>query len=568
VPCASGSPNCGANGFLTGYNAGSGYDLASGLGSVDATLLVQNWSKLAFKASTVALQLNGSTNPISIVHGTSVAVAASVTGAGGTPTGSIALITSSTAPGNAVDAVQFTQPSPSVFSLTNGSVTGTDANLPGSGSTPYQVFAQYGGDGTFSPGKSNAISVTVTPEASTLSLAIEDFQPNGQGQDASTASTPSVTYGTWISVNAQPLSTVQANGSPDYYSQATGSVKFNSSSPTLNLSVPINSNGFAEIPNQTNFAYPPGSYTVSASYAGDPSFTASTAPSQSFVVAQASTSMAAANGSANGTLAVEVDPVFGNLLLNNGTALPSGTVTVKTSTGTAIGTGVLAAVQTQQGVASGATVTLDVTKLGVGANNLTVNYPGDGNYTGSALANFNYNYTPGGGTSLFTLSAAPSTITVPSGGSASTTMNIAPQGGFKGTVNVTCQVSGGTTSQPTCSLATPSVTISGTTAGTDKLTVTAVASSSATRTAANPSHATWYAAGGTALAGILLFGLPGRRRAWQRMLSLMLLIVAIGVVGCGGSSSSGGTPAGSYTVTVTATSGTATQTSTVTATVQ
>ncbi|HEY1411699.1 MAG TPA: hypothetical protein VGF36_06130 [Rhodopila sp.] len=89
----------------------------------------------------------------------------------------------------------------------------------------------------------------------------------------------------------------------------------------------------------------------------------------------------------------------------------------------------------------------------------------------------------------------------------------------------------------------------------------------------DPSDRTWYAAGGVALAGILLFGLPGRRRNWQRMLSLLLLIVAVGVVGCGGSSSGGGgggggTPAGSYTVTVTATSGTVVQKSTITATVQ
>jgi apolipoprotein N-acyltransferase len=95
-----------------------------------------------------------------------------------------------------------------------------------------------------------------------------------------------------------------------------------------------------------------------------------------------------------------------------------------------------------------------------------------------------------------------------------------------------------------------------------------MSSSSAVRTAANSSLGTWYAAGGTALAGILLFGLPGRRRAWQRMLGLMLLFVSIGVLGCGGGSSTKTTPAGTYTVTVTATSGAATQTSMVTATVQ
>jgi hypothetical protein len=160
--------------------------------------------------------------------------------------------------------------------------------------------------------------------------------------------------------------------------------------------------------------------------------------------------------------------------------------------------------------------------------------------------------------------------------SATTTISVTPVAGFTGTVNVTCGVTGTGTPAPTCSLAQPSVAITSGKAGTDVLTVQTVTTQSAVHMAGNSADRTWYAAGGIALAGILLFGLPGRRRAWQRMLSLMLLLIAAGVAGCGGSSSSGGgggggsttTPAGSYTVTVTATSGTATQTSTITATVQ
>jgi hypothetical protein len=131
-------------------------------------------------------------------------------------------------------------------------------------------------------------------------------------------------------------------------------------------------------------------------------------------------------------------------------------------------------------------------------------------------------------------------------------------------------VTGGTTLQPTCSLAQPSVAVTGSAAVTDTLTVQTVTSSSSLHISPGPSDRTWYAAGGAALAGLLLIGLPGRRRAWQRMLSLMLLVVATGIMGCGSSSSSGGgsTPAGTYTVTVTATSGSAKQTSTITVTVQ
>ncbi len=48
VPCVSGSPNCtvasgATTGVMAGFSAGPGYDLATGLGSVDAYNLVMNW---------------------------------------------------------------------------------------------------------------------------------------------------------------------------------------------------------------------------------------------------------------------------------------------------------------------------------------------------------------------------------------------------------------------------------------------------------------------------------------------------------------------------------------------
>ncbi|MDQ1453249.1 MAG: trimeric autotransporter adhesin, partial [Acidobacteriaceae bacterium] len=46
----------------------------------------------------------------------------------------------------------------------------------------------------------------------------------------------------------------------------------------------------------------------------------------------------------------------------------------------------------------------------------------------------------------------------------------------------------------------------------------------------------WMAEGGAALACVLLFGLPGRRRRWQSLLgSVALFVIAFGVTGCGGS---------------------------------
>jgi subtilase family serine protease len=55
-PCASGSPNCtivgtDTYGILTGYNAGVGFDLATGLGSVNIANLVNDWNEADFTLS-------------------------------------------------------------------------------------------------------------------------------------------------------------------------------------------------------------------------------------------------------------------------------------------------------------------------------------------------------------------------------------------------------------------------------------------------------------------------------------------------------------------------------------
>ncbi len=79
VPCQAGSLDCGSNDFLTGYNAGTGYDLATGLGSVNITNLITAWPTATFTQSATAFQINGSTAPLTIVHGTSVNLSAQVT---------------------------------------------------------------------------------------------------------------------------------------------------------------------------------------------------------------------------------------------------------------------------------------------------------------------------------------------------------------------------------------------------------------------------------------------------------------------------------------------------------
>jgi hypothetical protein len=128
---------------------------------------------------------------------------------------------------------------------------------------------------------------------------------------------------------------------------------------------------------------------------------------------------------------------------------------------------------------------------------------------------------------------------------------------------------------PTLSFgSTTPVNITGTTAGTATLTVSTTAATSAALAYSKSRGLPWYSAGGAALACLLFFGIPTRRRSWRTLLGMVLLLVALGGgVACGGGGGGGGgtgnpgTTAGAYTVTVKGTSGSLAQTTTLTVTV-
>jgi subtilase family serine protease len=81
VPCTGGTPNCSAGlpatnvGKMTGYSAGPGYDLATGLGSVDAYALARGWGGAQVAPSITSL----SPNPM---KGSNTAQALTITGTG------------------------------------------------------------------------------------------------------------------------------------------------------------------------------------------------------------------------------------------------------------------------------------------------------------------------------------------------------------------------------------------------------------------------------------------------------------------------------------------------------
>jgi trimeric autotransporter adhesin len=538
VPCTGGSAaNCGSNGFLTGYNAASGYDLASGLGSVDITALEAGWSSVTMAASSTALTLDGATSPLTITHGTAVSAAVKVTGSG-TPTGDIALVSN---PAVTPDKGSIDSP----LTLSSGSVSASPVYLPGG---TYNVVAHYEGDGSNAASDSNAVPVVVTAENSKLSITPTAYD----AKTGNSLASGSIPYGSYTAIDVKPQGSVNAN---DGF--ATGSVAF-SGGGVAGQSHSINSNGYAEL---LSTLVPPGSQTFAASYSGDSSFNASTG-SVSVTVAQAPTSTAE-SATASSLSSTGTDVINVTVSTDSAGAVPTGTITLRSGS-TALGTSPVTGQLVSGGIGglntATAAVTVSGSSLAVGANSITATYSGDANYAGSTSPGVTLTVTGGGGgSSSFALSGNAIAFTHGATTGNTSTISVTPAGGYTGTVDMSCAISSSPTGAqdlPSCSI-TPTVVISGTTAGTATLTISSTATTGALSFPVNSpfNHGGWYAAGGTALACAVMFGIPARRRAWRAMMAVVLFAGFASIaIGCGGGSTNAtktGTTPGAYVVTVT-----------------
>jgi hypothetical protein len=262
------------------YQAGPGYDLASGLGSVNINNLIAAWPSASFPATTTTLKLNGGVTPITISHGTSVSVAITVapTSGTGTPTGDVALIAATGPTGTG-------QTSVGGYTLASGTASGTTSVLPGGS---YTVTAHYAGTGnsagTFAASDSGAIAVTVGKEGS--STAISGMDPNGAPLTGG-----SYSFGSLMSVRADVFAS-SGQGVP------TGSVTFTDSFgpiPKFNPQIvppvavpnpsPLNSQGNTII-GDAIISFDAGNHSITAAYGGDNSFNSSTsdAPPVTFTI--------------------------------------------------------------------------------------------------------------------------------------------------------------------------------------------------------------------------------------------------------------------------------------------
>jgi hypothetical protein len=244
----------------TDYQAGPGYDMTTGLGSVNVGNLYDNLYTVTFNPTTTSLSLGAST----IMHGSPMPFTVTVapSNGNGVPTGDVALFAGQGSPIGA-----------GFFTLAGGEVSSTTNALPGGF---YFLQARYGGDTTFAPSTSGETPyITVSPEPSTTTVSV--LTANQNGNSIPFTGGP---FGSFVYLRAD-VAGLSKQGYP------TGTVTFSDTfapipySPTT---LALNSQGNTAFPSGiTNFDT--GTHTISASYSGDPSFNpSSTTQSQSFTI--------------------------------------------------------------------------------------------------------------------------------------------------------------------------------------------------------------------------------------------------------------------------------------------
>lgn len=268
VPCDSVSTyggcakNTAGNYFLTGYNTTAGYDLATGLGSVNVANLIANWgSGLGSSAATVAVVPAAS----AITTSNSLNVTVTVTGSSGTPSGSIVL-----AGGGYTSSVVNLSAGSASFTIAAGALAaGTDT-----------LTATYSGDGVYS---SATGSTTVAVTTSVLTATTTSVS----------ASATTATYGTSI--------TLTATVTP---AAATGTVSFFNGSTQIGTGTL--SSGTATL---ATTALPVGTDSITAIYAGNTVYASSSSSAATVTITAGSSSGTGSGGS--GTSSVTVTPSGG-----------------------------------------------------------------------------------------------------------------------------------------------------------------------------------------------------------------------------------------------------------------
>ena len=374
--CQTDQPTCVDNISIV-YSAGPNYDPASGLGSVDANLLVSGWNSVTFLPTSTTLKLSST----KFTHGTAITASATVApeSGSGSPSGAVAIVTDSSLPSSQGQGT---------LALSGGTGSMSIDFLPGG---TYNVTARYAGDGIFGSSTSAPVSVTVKPETSNI-----NFNIFNQNQQPIASSNQTGFYGQPAILTVQPTGSTKT-GVNNSDGKATGSATFTLDSTTQ--VEPLNATGLASWTTQVLSV---GMHTASATYSGDASFDSSTATPVTFTVAKGQVALDVFPAVAAGNLGA-----FGPSISTGGSltvsvtagqffAGPSGTVAPTGSAQVCLGqaeevclnpnytqTATLTSPSGVNSQTSAGTVTF--TNLATGQYFLTVQYNGDPNWHSAGL---------------------------------------------------------------------------------------------------------------------------------------------------------------------------------------
>lgn len=346
VPCSGGSANCsktssGGFGVLAANGApafptGLGYDLATGLGSVNVTNLINNWTTAGGLIGT-STTLSPAT--ISGTAGSSFTLTGSVTKTSGTgtPTGLVVFENaSSNTPAGNVPAEN----------IRSGAIASDPATLTASGTYSvntaflpagtYSLKAHYGGDTVFAPSDSTPITVTLTQQSSKVLISFVNAAGN------LVTSSQSVAYGSSYILRAD---VTNSSGTPCQNQTSfaisficpTGSIMLLDNGQPLNdfpnaqnnnatNAARLNNRGFAE---DQPIQLPVGSHSISATYNADPTsaFTSSSSSNTlSITISQATTTTAVTSNTSSITSGGSVTLTATVSTESNSAQGPTGTV--------------------------------------------------------------------------------------------------------------------------------------------------------------------------------------------------------------------------------------------------
>jgi len=301
VPCQGGTPNCSetassqtgvlvepTNPQIEAYTVNAGYDLVTGLGSVNIGNLATNWSTVNTVSTATTLTLSPTTG---ITHGTAenVTVNITVTPTTGTATGDVSLIATIAGPNGA------TTQGLDLFTLnSSGKVVNATTNSL-AGGTSYRVHAHYAGDGTNAPSDSAPVTVTVGNESSQTFIVVPTYNANG---NLISGNAIKVTYGSLylVSMYVTDKNAVASTSGPPtpacYQENAltcpTGTVSITDNGALLDKGqggpgvYKLNVGGETQ---DLAVNLTVGAHTLAASYSGDNSYQASTTSTNVVVTA-------------------------------------------------------------------------------------------------------------------------------------------------------------------------------------------------------------------------------------------------------------------------------------------